>query len=95
MAPRKSQNHSLEQAMAMLIQNQAAFVSRLAETNRRSDERFSRIEEEQKQIKAILLRHEQMLQALPKAVRQKTGFKRQSLPLLLSSSRYSTGGGSF
>jgi len=77
MAPRKSQNHSLEQAMALLIQNQANFVSQLADTNRRSDERFSRIEEELKQIKAILLRHEQTLQALPEAIGQKIGFKRQ------------------
>ena len=83
MAPRKSQNHSLEQAMALLILNQAAFVS-LGESNKRSDERFSRIderfsriEEELKQIKAILLRHEQMLQALPEAIRGKVGFKRQ------------------
>ena len=63
--------------MALLIQNQANFVSQLADTNRRSDERFSRIEEELKQIKAILLRHEQTLQALPEAIRQKIGFKRQ------------------
>ena len=77
MAPRKSQNHSLEQAMALLIQNQANFVSQFADTNRRSDERFSRIEEELKQIKAILLRHEQTLQTLPEAIRQKIGFKRQ------------------
>ena len=75
MAPRKSQNHGLEQAMALLIQNQANFVSQLAEINKRSDERFARIEEDLHQIKAILLRHEQMLQALPEAIREKIGFK--------------------
>jgi predicted Zn-ribbon and HTH transcriptional regulator len=77
MPPRKSQNHSLEQAMALLIQNQASFVSQLAEINKRSDERFSRIEEDLQQIKAILLRHEQMLQVLPEAIREKIGFKRE------------------
>ena len=77
MASRNPQNHSLEQAIVLLIQNQAAFASQLGETNRRSDERFSRMEEELKQIKAILLRHEQLLQDLPEAIMQKIGFKRQ------------------
>ena len=71
MASKKSEDHGLEQAMALLIQNQAAFVGQLNETNKR----FSRIEDYLQQIKAILLRHEQTLQALPEAIRDKIGFK--------------------
>ena len=71
MASKKSEDHRLEQAMALLIQNQAAFVGQLNETNKR----FSRIEDYLQLIKAILLRHEQTLQALPEAIRDKIGFK--------------------
>jgi len=73
---------NLQEAVALLIQNQAAFVREIAETNRRheetnrrhedwmrrSDERFARIEQELDEIKRILL-------GLPEAVRQKIGFK--------------------
>ncbi len=73
---------NLEQAMALLIQNQAAFMSLLAETHKRqreaetethkwqreADVRFARIERDLEQIKAILV-------ALPEAIRQKIGFK--------------------
>jgi hypothetical protein len=69
---------SLEQALALLIQNQATFVqnqttflSHLTETY----QRLARIEGDLDQIKAILLRHEQTLQNLPKAIRQEIGFK--------------------
>ncbi len=41
---------------------------RIAEWQRRADERFARIE-------AILLEHGRLLQALPDAVREKIGFK--------------------
>lgn len=70
MATRKD-NHSLEQAMAVLIQNQATFVSNLNETN----QRFAKIERELEQIKSILIRHEQLLAGLPEAIREKIGFK--------------------
>lgn len=40
------------------------------------DERFAHLETELAAIKSILIRHEQMLEALPEAVRQKIGFKR-------------------
>lgn len=73
MASKKTGNLSLEEAIALLIHNQAAFVSNLNETN----QRFSRIENELAQIRAILLRHEQMLQNLPEAIREKIGFKTQ------------------
>jgi predicted nuclease with TOPRIM domain len=97
---RRSGNGRLEEALAALIQNEAAFfahLSRLEERFARADERFAkmderfakmderfvkiderfaRIESELEAIKAILLRHEQMLQGLPEAIRQKIGFKR-------------------
>ncbi|HYM24820.1 MAG TPA: hypothetical protein VEU08_16505 [Vicinamibacterales bacterium] len=64
--------------MALLIQNQAAFVqsqtaflARMTET----DARFARIEQDLDQIKALLVRHEQILNELPEAIRQKVGFK--------------------
>ena len=68
-------NGRLEEAMALLIQNQAAFVGQLRETDNRmaamervNAERFARIE-------TLLLEHNRMLKALPDAVRQKIGFK--------------------
>ncbi|MBI4477424.1 MAG: hypothetical protein HY654_09640 [Acidobacteria bacterium] len=81
---------SLEQAMALLLQNQAKFVAVELETSQRlgrMDERFARIERDLDQIKAILnaLPHtieqmvndavEQMMSKLPEAVRQKIGFR--------------------
>lgn len=91
---RRTGNGRLEEALAALIQNQAAFLSHLSRMDERfarADERFAkmderfakidecfaRIESELEAIKAILLRHEQMLQELPEAIRQKIGFKRQ------------------
>lgn len=69
--PRKPSTNHLEEAVALLINNQAAFLSRVSAV----DERFSRIETELADIKAILLRHEQMLQTLPDAIRQKIGYE--------------------
>jgi hypothetical protein len=63
-------NSSLEQALAVLIQNQATFVSNLNETNLR----FARIERKLEQIEATLLRHEHILSTLPEAIRDKFGF---------------------
>ncbi len=71
-------NSQLAEAIALLINNQAQFLlamSRMDERFSRMDERFSHVESELADIKAILIRHEQMLQALPEAVRQKVGFK--------------------
>lgn len=118
---RRSGNGRLEEALAALIQNEAAFLAHLSRMDERFarmderiaraderfaraddrfakmderfakmderfakiderfvkiDERFARIESELEAIKAILLRHEQMLQNLPEAIRQKIGFKR-------------------
>ena len=64
-------NGRLEEALATLINNQALFVGQLA----RVDERFARIEAELTAIRTILLHHEQILEALPEAIRQKVGFK--------------------
>jgi len=41
----------------------------------RIDERFARIESELAASKAILLRHEQMLEALPQAIKREMGFQ--------------------
>ena len=72
-AARKSNSHTgnLEQAMTLLIQNQAAFLSHLTETY----QRLARIEGDLDQIKAILLRHEQKLNDLTEAIQQRIGFK--------------------
>ena len=43
----------------------------------RTDERFARIEAELSDIRVILLRHEQILQSLPEAIRQKIGVEAQ------------------
>ena len=56
----------LNQAMALLVQNQAAFLSNMAEVYRR----FERIERDLIEIKTTLLRHEQILAALPDLIRQ-------------------------
>ncbi|MBI4457311.1 MAG: hypothetical protein HY644_15640 [Acidobacteria bacterium] len=64
-------NENLQQAMALLIQNQAAFVSHLRETQ----QDMAVIRRELEQIKAILLRHDQVLADLPEAIRLKVGFK--------------------
>ena len=61
-------NGNLEQAMTLLIQNQAAFMSAFLANQSRSDERFSRIEERLYQIERLIIN-------LPEAVREKIGFK--------------------
>jgi hypothetical protein len=79
---RPSSNGRLEEAVATLINsqaslvsNQASFQANLMAQTARTDERFARIEGELAEIKAILLRHEQMPQSLPEAIRQKIGFE--------------------
>jgi len=64
-------NGSLEQAMALLIQNQAAFVGDMRENHKQ----FAEIRRDLEQIKSILLRHEHILNELPERIRQKIGFK--------------------
>jgi hypothetical protein len=68
----------LEEAVALLIQTQAAFVAQLAESSRESDKRFSEIKKQLERlghIEAMLMRHERMLTDLPEVIRQKIGFQ--------------------
>ena len=51
----------LNDAVALLIQNQAAFLSNMSEVY----QRFERIERDLLDIKSALLRHEQILASLP------------------------------
>jgi hypothetical protein len=71
----------LEEAMATLMQNQAAFVSRLAETDRvhaqferETAERFARIEAQMTEIIRVLSEHGRLLERLPEVIREKIGF---------------------
>ena len=66
----------LEEAMAMLIQNQSSFLGRLAEIDRDTSERFKRIENDMAAILRVLSEHSRLLEQLPEAVRDKIGFKR-------------------
>ena len=74
-ARRTNGNGNLEAAMTMLIQNQAQFVGQLASIAAKGDERFARSEKDLDLIKALLLQHEETLQKLPEAIREKIGFK--------------------
>ena len=74
--------NNLEAAMALLIHNQAQFVSDMSEINRRNNElreetakRFDRIEALLLQHNEMLKNHNQLLKNLPEAIREKTGFK--------------------
>jgi len=62
--PATNGNLNLAQAIALLIQNQAMFSANM-----------SKIEIELDEIKAILLRHERILNELPEALKRKIGFK--------------------
>ncbi len=83
MARSKSfRNGRLEEAMATLLQNQASFLARISETDRRlaetdriNAERFARIEAILMEHSRILAEHTRILQALPDAIREKIGFK--------------------
>lgn len=75
-------NGHLEEAMALLIHNQAAFLTRVseidrqnAETNRQNAERFARIETILLEHSRILREHTRLLEALPETIRDKIGFK--------------------
>jgi len=77
-------NHKLEEAIATLIQNQAAFVAEMRERNRElaeldremaqlkrtSDERFARIEERFGRIESMLT----ALASLPDKVKEQIAF---------------------
>ena len=67
----KNGNDDWRGALAQMLQNQALFVSHLDEDR----QRFARIEKDLDVIKALLIKHEDILQKLPEAIRDKIGFK--------------------
>jgi hypothetical protein len=81
----------LEEAMVMLVQNQAAFVNRLPETDRAHSEferghleiqreiadRFAHIESQLKEIIRVLAEHGRLLERLPEMIRESIGFQGQ------------------
>ena len=68
---RNDSRSDLAIALANLLNNQARFVSHLDEDR----QRFARIERDLDLIKALLVKHEEILQELPEAIRDKIGFK--------------------
>jgi hypothetical protein len=81
-------NDTLGAAIALLLQNQAALVAQHTAFGAHLDEdrqRFARIERDLDLIKALLVKHEEMLQRLPDAIemlqklpdaiKEKIGFK--------------------
>ena len=71
-------NGTLGAAMALLIHNQAALVAQHTAFVAHLDEdrqRFWRIERDLELIKALLIKHEETLQKLPDAIKEKIGFK--------------------
>jgi uncharacterized coiled-coil DUF342 family protein len=69
---------NIEVAIALLLNNQAALVAQhtsfLSEMAKAHQE-FSEIRKTLDTIKAVLVRHEAMLEKLPEAIREKIGFK--------------------
>jgi hypothetical protein len=87
--PSSNGRDRLEEAMALLIQNQASFLSDMRQIERASSERFARIETDMNAIMRILADHSRiladhgriladhgrLLERLPDAIRDKIGFK--------------------
>ena len=72
MPPRRhNDNGNLESAMSLLIQNQAQFLTHLSETRKE----YADMKSELGLIKTLLIRHEETLQRLPEAIRDKIGYK--------------------
>ncbi len=70
----------LMQNQTALMQSQAQFNAQFAETRKdlaEADKKFARIEKDLEIIKAVLVRHETMLEKLPEAIREKIGFKQR------------------
>jgi hypothetical protein len=74
-ARRTTNGNRLEEAMATLINTQASFQANFLAMQASIDARFARIEDGLGELRGILIRHEAILQALPKAIRQEIGFK--------------------
>ena len=64
-------NANITAAIAVLLQTQAQFVAELAETRKE----FALIRQDLETIKAVLVRHENTLEKLADAIREKIGFK--------------------
>jgi hypothetical protein len=78
MARTRNGNDGLSAALALLVHNQAALVAQHAAFVAHLDEdrqRFSRIERDLELIKARLIKHEETLQKLPDAIKEKIAFK--------------------
>ena len=89
--PSQNGKDRLEEAIALLIHNQAAFVGQKAETDRahaeferrhlkveaETAERFASIESKMAEIIRVLTEHGRKLERLTEAVREKIGFKGQ------------------
>jgi hypothetical protein len=84
--PRKSTSHNgrdrLDEAKALLIQNQASFVAELRENNRshaaferETRETVAQIKAQMAEIIRVLNEHGQILERLPDAVRERMGFR--------------------
>jgi hypothetical protein len=80
--PAKRANHQLEDALTNLIQSQAAslaqqtsLLQQLSDLERRTAERFARIETILLDHSRILAEHTRMLQALPQVIREQIGFR--------------------
>ena len=70
---RTHRNGSLAQAMALLIQNQAAFVAQLGENQRtyeRLEARLARVERGLEEIKAVLVNQQQVLEGHSRALKE-------------------------
>ena len=74
-ARKRNGNGNLESAMALLINNQAQFVSEMTDINRRYNELKQESAGRLANIETLLLQHDQLLKALPEAIRDKIGFK--------------------
>ncbi len=68
-------NNHLEEAMALLIRNQAAFVEQIAGTDRERTEQKQEFEEFRRETRERLSRIETILLQLPKAIKKEIGFK--------------------
>jgi hypothetical protein len=65
----------LQDAVALLLHNQATFVSQMSEANRRHDELNAQIERRFAAIERELFDIKRALRDLPEATRQKIRFK--------------------
>jgi hypothetical protein len=74
-SPSSNGREHLEEAMALLIQNQVSFLRDMRDMERANSERFTKIEATMTSILRVLDQHGRMLERLPEAVREKIGFK--------------------